>query len=668
MSIFSKAKSAVKSAVASVKSAISSKPKASSTTYTGGQSKVYSNGAGQSSTSKSITVSKPKTSSQAASAYGGYSAASSSKSKPSTSSTSSYSSSSVGGQSKPSSGGGGQSVQSKPVSNSTQSVQSKSKGGGGSSKSAQMQSIQQGPINSSNSVGSALNIPSQGISGIQGLSNITGQSTYIPKNNYSSGGGGSTLNITNGQLPQGLTPMNNSVNAQLQSLNFGNNPALNIPKGGAQNLQGANFGTTGSVLGASMENVDGTPTKPDPSSKLNQQSGLSQFMGTGSGGVSSGGAYGGGSITAGTNTGTSDPDYEEWKRKQKMNTTDKFSTITGEPNPDYVDPNAPEPIDPMQAQLDVINKQFEEAQKYTPKELADQEAQIALNEKQRQLAESYNQGDTAVENKVIPMEFITGQRQNLLNQFNDANQGYNNQQATLQDKLALAQSRRQAAIDSAKSSLNQFNENRNYELNKQKMNQTSAPEGFTLGEGQQRFDANGNLLASGSPKAGTGTGIDANAQAWAQGVQSGQYKIEDVPSEYRNSVVNALSGLPPKTSEISRSVLTSIGDLLNNQQLSRITGSLDRFLGGNFGGAALAKNQYNQLKGLLSLENIKYLKGTGAISDAEQRLLANASTTLGRNLSNENFRKELIKLQQGLMAESQKGSQSSSGGGGLYDF
>jgi len=85
-----------------------------------------------------------------------------------------------------------------------------------------------------------------------------------------------------------------------------------------------------------------------------------------------------------------------------------------------------------------------------------------------------------------------------------------------------------------------------------------------------------------------------------------------------------------------------------------------------FGDAALAKNKYDQLKGLLSLDNIKYLKGTGAISDAEQRLLANAASALGRNLGNEQARQVLTQLRDDLTALQGQGGQSQ--GGEMFCF
>lgn len=64
--------------------------------------------------------------------------------------------------------------------------------------------------------------------------------------------------------------------------------------------------------------------------------------------------------------------------------------------------------------------------------------------------------------------------------------------------------------------------------------------------------------------------------------------------------------------------------------------------------AQMTKNMVNQLISMLTLENISKLKGTGQISDKEQEILRAASTSLGTNLSNEDFRNVLSSLRAGL--------------------
>jgi len=87
-----------------------------------------------------------------------------------------------------------------------------------------------------------------------------------------------------------------------------------------------------------------------------------------------------------------------------------------------------------------------------------------------------------------------------------------------------------------------------------------------------------------------------------------------------------------------------VNSLINNPGVNKISGIIQGGLKlGNLGGAnaQLARNQYNQIKGLLSLENRSKLKGQGAVSDFEGKMLESASSSLGRNLSDEEFVRQL---------------------------
>jgi hypothetical protein len=76
--------------------------------------------------------------------------------------------------------------------------------------------------------------------------------------------------------------------------------------------------------------------------------------------------------------------------------------------------------------------------------------------------------------------------------------------------------------------------------------------------------------------------------------------------------------------------------------------------------------EFENLKGLLNLDAVQYLKGTGQLSDAEQRLLANAATSLDRGQSEGQFAKTLDTLIEKLgkvaYAEGQQGTFKGSAG------
>lgn len=233
----------------------------------------------------------------------------------------------------------------------------------------------------------------------------------------------------------------------------------------------------------------------------------------------------------------------------------------------------------------------------------------------------------------IPLEIVRGQQEKLLGQTQP-------EALRLQGEVDIAQGSNLAKQNAAKAMVD-FNKG---------LLDLEKGEGFTLGKDQVRYDAQGNIIAGGVT--GTQEG-SADVDAWVKGIQSGVYKPSDVPDELKSAVANKLSVTEKPQSEISKQVLSVIDELLLNPKIKGITGPIDQLIGGGLLGgadAALAKNKFNQLKGLLSLENIKYLKGTGAISDAEQRLLANAASALGRNLYDQTFISELQNLKAGLSA------------------
>jgi hypothetical protein len=61
--------------------------------------------------------------------------------------------------------------------------------------------------------------------------------------------------------------------------------------------------------------------------------------------------------------------------------------------------------------------------------------------------------------------------------------------------------------------------------------------------------------------------------------------------------------------------------------------------------------QFNNLKSLLSLENVKFLKGQGQVSDAERRLLAEASAKLDLAQSEGEFKSALIDIKNALSGD-----------------
>lgn len=186
----------------------------------------------------------------------------------------------------------------------------------------------------------------------------------------------------------------------------------------------------------------------------------------------------------------------------------------------------------------------------------------------------------------------------------------------------------------------------------------TADEAFTLSEGQARYDSQGNLIASKGKTYAPGTGGVGSAyvpganpavDSWVKIIQSGKGTISSVPANIKNAVAQALSSATPAKSQTATEIDTLIDSLLT-RNTDAITGVPDprSFLPGSDG--QLTRNMYNQLKGLMSLDKRTLLKGSGAISDYEFKVLEQAASSLGKNLSNEDFRFVLADIKNKLNA------------------
>lgn len=197
---------------------------------------------------------------------------------------------------------------------------------------------------------------------------------------------------------------------------------------------------------------------------------------------------------------------------------------------------------------------------------------------------------------------------------------------------------------------------------------------FELSEGQSRYEfdpatgkyketaAKGKTYAPSTTGSGGGS-FNGTLSPLAQAVQNGTIPITSLPSADRAKVAAELaqSGINSPHQEALKTDLQVIDDLLATDT-NAITG-----LGQNPLNAAGLTNQksinlYNQLKGILSLENRQQLKGSGAISDFEFRVLADAASSLGRNLSNADFKQTLNDIRdvfQGKYAYTRQTSASS---------
>lgn len=183
---------------------------------------------------------------------------------------------------------------------------------------------------------------------------------------------------------------------------------------------------------------------------------------------------------------------------------------------------------------------------------------------------------------------------------------------------------------------------------------------FNLSEGQSYYKYNTetggyDLVASKAktyaPDAGTDpNGLLSIADAKTLGVPYGTTNAQAI-------AMGKTPGVAAANGQATSAILTTIDDLMASNT-NAITGIQDPrvLLPGTE--AQKTKNLYDQLQGMLSLKNRDQLKGSGAISDFEFKVLQQAASSLGTNLSNEDFKRTLAHIKSQLIAGQAAGGQA----------
>lgn len=300
----------------------------------------------------------------------------------------------------------------------------------------------------------------------------------------------------------------------------------------------------------------------------------------------------------------------------------------------------------------------------------------APSEQERMLQDEYNQlkgnaeaGIAGLEGqgRGIPLGLVRGQQGLLEKQANIKEQ-------TLLDRLAAASAQRQAALSAQNLNLGYATQDLATEQARQaelkpfniggslvKLNPTtgqyetvySAPEtqadGFTLSEGQSRYDANGNLIA------GSQATVDPLKQRKAEleiakleqelssgGLDSLEQQKKQLELE---KLYNEVKGITPQSAgqaEKASQISSLAQELLNSGSLGAAVGPISSRFPTLRGDTADFESKLNQLKSLLTLDNLKLLKG--AMSDKDLELLQSAATALNTNMSEQGFKNELQKI------------------------
>ncbi len=179
---------------------------------------------------------------------------------------------------------------------------------------------------------------------------------------------------------------------------------------------------------------------------------------------------------------------------------------------------------------------------------------------------------------------------------------------------------------------------------------------YTLGKDDVRYDGDGNPIAVGTSSASSAGGAYVAGQnpvvdAYVKGFGT-LYKASDIPDQYKDLVAQGVSGNKPQLSKNSTDAISIIDELNVDPNLDKISGFRLQHPSSLFPGTDVqtTQNLAKQLAGILALQNRTQLKGSGAISDFEFRVLGDASSALGlddngrTNLSPTEFQNQLAKL------------------------
>ena len=133
--------------------------------------------------------------------------------------------------------------------------------------------------------------------------------------------------------------------------------------------------------------------------------------------------------------------------------------------------------------------------------------------------------------------------------------------------------------------------------------------------------------------------------------------------DLQTSIAKGQASATQEVSELKNNALTSAKELLSKFATSKIAvggSSLIPVIPGTKTADFVV--QFENLKSLLSLDNVKYLKGQGQVSDAERKLLEQASAKLSRKQSEQEFEKSLKEIITALSGGSENNTGQTSSG------
>jgi hypothetical protein len=264
----------------------------------------------------------------------------------------------------------------------------------------------------------------------------------------------------------------------------------------------------------------------------------------------------------------------------------------------------------------------------------------------------------------IPMEILGAQEKRLLEQSGA-------QLGTLQNQLALLQAKRNADIENQKTKAQAALDIAKtlYGFERDRLDQ-SRP--ISLSEGSALVDpitgkvitSRGKTYAPSSTSSSSGSTYtqesNPSVDSWVSLIRSGQAKITNVPAGLKNAVSMALNEnggqINPIAKQNMENALDVIGTLESHKGLGDAVGikgpsSLFGILKAPISGTAAAGflAQLERLKGLLSLDSLKQLRGLGAMSDREFATIQSSVAALNPSMKESEFRSELNRIKKALL-------------------
>lgn len=142
------------------------------------------------------------------------------------------------------------------------------------------------------------------------------------------------------------------------------------------------------------------------------------------------------------------------------------------------------------------------------------------------------------------------------------------------------------------------------------------------------------------------SGIDALAVKFKQG----EITAAQIPAAQRGKVIAAAENLgqqvSPEKQQAMMDNVSLVDKILANSEA--ISGPIQTGVM-PFGEGAQTVNEYNQLQGILKLDKRSMLKGSGAISDFEFKVLGQAASSMSRLTSEKDLKQQLINVRGAFM-------------------